>query len=185
MSTQTIQPIPEDLIDRWECYHFMFAWENSQNDYQATFIGQHNFAKTLSLSPQSLRVLQTKMSGVSSASLADCHQFVVDFPEFVRILQTRCLLQSYLSFDDLPNLLYEVRHLLGLSWDDIMPSLSTLRRIIGGGTRNQVIAGTITILAHALELYPIDISSVVSDLAVGLLHLIPRIGTRGLPLTLW
>ncbi|KAJ7890824.1 hypothetical protein B0H13DRAFT_874986, partial [Mycena leptocephala] len=95
---RAIHPTPEDLIDHWECYHFMFEWDDSYHDYQlqAMFTGQDNFAKTLSLSSQSLRMLQTKMSGVSLASLADCHQFVVQFPDFIRILQARWLLQSHL-----------------------------------------------------------------------------------------
>jgi hypothetical protein len=66
-----------------------------------------------------------------------------------------------------------------------MAALSPLRRIIGGGTRNQVIAATITILALALELYPTDVPSVASDLAVGLLRLIQQIGVRSLPITFW
>ncbi|KAJ7890839.1 hypothetical protein B0H13DRAFT_875424 [Mycena leptocephala] len=26
---KTIRPMPEDLIQHWECYHFIFVWENS------------------------------------------------------------------------------------------------------------------------------------------------------------
>jgi hypothetical protein len=166
----------------------MFEWDDSYHDYQlqAMFTGQDNFAKTLSLSSQSLRMLQTKMSGVSLASLADCRQFVVQFPDFIRILQARWLLQSHLFSSScwLVNLYY-LHLLLGLSYDDITPTFSALHSIIGGGTRNQVIAGTITILALGLELYPTDVPSVASNLAVGLLHLLQQIGARSLPITFW
>ncbi|KAJ7890838.1 hypothetical protein B0H13DRAFT_875440 [Mycena leptocephala] len=133
-----------------------------------------------------LRMLWTKMSGPSLASPADCYQFVVQFPNFIRILQARWLLQSYLArpFRLSPNL-YNVRLLLSLSWDDIRAALSALRRIIGGGTRSQVIAGTITLLALASELYPASMPSLISDLAVGMLHLIQRISARDVFMTIW
>jgi hypothetical protein len=164
----------------------MFNWENSPRVLSTAVYGQGNFTRIFSLSPPRLHVLQTKMSDPSLASLADCRQFVVQFPEFARLFQVSCLLQSYLfgSFYCLANF-YIVRLLLGLSWDDIMATFSTLRQIVGGGTQNQVIAGTITILALAVELYPIDGPSVASNLAVGLLQLIQRIGARDLPILFW
>jgi hypothetical protein len=165
----------------------MFDCENSHQALSTALYARHrHLTRIISLSPQSLRVVQTKMSGLSLVSLADCHQFVVQFPEFVRILQARWLLQSYLfkPFSH-PAHFYDVQHLLCLSWDDIMAFLSALRLTVGGGTRSQVIAGAITLLALSLELYPTDVPLVASELAVGLLHLIQRIGARGLPITFW
>ncbi|KAJ7880948.1 hypothetical protein B0H13DRAFT_1891529 [Mycena leptocephala] len=73
--------------------------------------------------------------------------------------------------------------------DEFIPPAISIGWIMGkyngGGPRNQVIAGTITILALALELYPTNVPSVASDLAVGLFHLIQRIGARGLPIMFW
>jgi hypothetical protein len=184
--TQTIRPIPKDLIQRWECYHFMIIWDESHVDYYASSDAVNERGNFLPPSPQSLRVFQTKISRASLASLADCRQFVVQFPELVRILQAKWLLQRYLFAPfRVPPTLYDVRLTLGLSWNDIITALSALRPVIGRGTQKQVIAGTITIIALALELYPANLPSLTSDLAVGLLHLIQRIGASYLPMTIW
>jgi hypothetical protein len=177
--TQETRPVPEDLIYRWECCHFMIVWEHSHRALCATLNGQGIFTQIFSLSPRTLRVLQTKMSGLSLASLAHCHQFVVQFPKFARILQARWLLHyySFQLFYPLPNL-YDLQLLLGLPWDDVLAALSALRPIIGGETRNQVVAGTITILALVLELYPANMPYLTNDLACGFLRLIQRIGAN-------
>jgi hypothetical protein len=65
-----------------------------------------------------------------------------------------------------------------------MAALSALRSIIGGGTRKQVIATTIMILALALEVYPANMPCLSGDLAAGMLHFIQRIGAKGLPITM-
>ncbi|KAF7352205.1 NACHT domain-containing protein [Mycena venus] len=46
----------------------------------------------------------------------------------------------------------------------------------GGGSQNQIVAGTITILALVLELYPAIIPGLIADLGCGMLRLIQRTG---------
>jgi hypothetical protein len=153
----------------------MFEWENSYQAMSNMVTGQDIFTKILSLSPQSLCTLQTKMSSSSSVSLADYRQFVAQFPEFARLLQARWLLQGYKSLEfHSPLQLYHVRLLLGVSWDDMMV-LSALHSLLGGRTRKQLIAGTITILALALELYPANMSHLITNMACGFLDVIQRI----------
>ncbi|KAJ7890835.1 hypothetical protein B0H13DRAFT_2040049 [Mycena leptocephala] len=140
---RAIQPTPEseDLIDRWECYNFILEWETSDRALATTIYQQHNLTRFFSLSPPALRMLQTKMSDQSLTSLADCRQFVVQFPEFIRILQVK-----------------------GFYW-----------------MYHGMICSPLFLLL-VLELYPIDLPSVASDLAVGLLHLMQRTGGRSLPI---
>jgi hypothetical protein len=63
---------------------------------------------------------------------------------------------------------------LGVSWDDIIATLSALRSITGGSP-NQAAAGSITILALSLELYPATIPDLIGELGCGLLRLVQRI----------
>jgi hypothetical protein len=174
--TQAIQPIPEDIIRLWEGFHFWFLLE----EFQSRTIPEW-CSLVFSLSPHMLRVLQTKMS-FGLVSIQDCRQFVAQYPEFVRILQARWLLYGHSESSYGENLCH-LRILLDLGWDDITAALSALRSIIGGGTLKQVVAGTIAILALSLELYPASTCPVVSDLALGCLHLVQQIAVKDLPLS--
>lgn len=180
--TQAVQPTPKDLIQRWEGYHFMFPYEMILNE-----VVRHDRHDdlVLVLSPRMLCVLQTKMSGLSLISPADCRQFLAQSPEFVRIFQARWLLQQYVFRPHSKPSFYHIRLLLDLSWDDITAAFLALRSLIGGATRKQIAAVSITILALSLELYPSSISSLTSDLARGCLHLIQQIGAGDLPIHAW
>ncbi|KAJ7891065.1 hypothetical protein B0H13DRAFT_2039553 [Mycena leptocephala] len=115
------------------------------------------------------------MSSFLLVSLEDCRQFVAQSPEFIRIFQASWLLHIH-SFDLTSPTVSYIRFLLDLSWDYITTALSALHSIIGGGTEQQIVAGTITILALSLELYPASAPTVTSDLAAGCLRLIQRFG---------
>ncbi|KAF7328941.1 hypothetical protein MVEN_02524000 [Mycena venus] len=154
----------------------MFFWDTVQepnlNDQKWT-------NRVLSLSPKMLRVLQIKMSGSLLVPLEDCRQVVARSPGFVRIFQARMLFYTHLGYPNLLSL-YLVRLLLkGVSWDDIMATLSIMRSITGGGSQERAVAGTITILALSLELYPANILGLISNLGCGLLRLIQRKGVAG------
>jgi hypothetical protein len=165
----------------------MFLWEAS-NHKAMEVEGDHIFVQVLSLSPRMLRVLQTKMSSSLLVSLVDCRQFLAQSPKFARILQASWLLPNHIfaSTGHLPSL-YDIQLLLDLSWDDIMGALSALRSFIGGETlsRPEIAAGTITMLALSLELYPAGTFFLTSDFARGCLRLIQRVGTGELPMTMW
>jgi hypothetical protein len=186
--SQAIQPIPEDLIQRWKAYQFMFFWETLH--HQVTmFLGfevRRDLNQVFLLSPQMLRALQTKMDRLSPVSVADCRRFLTQSPEFIRIFQARGLLNSCLFRSPYRlSHLYHLRLLLNLSWDDITAAFSALSSFIGTGTLKQVVAGIITVLALSFELYPANTSSLISDLASGFLHFIQRIGAGKLPLSVW
>ncbi|KAF7328902.1 hypothetical protein MVEN_02519900 [Mycena venus] len=168
--------MPEDLIQRWKSYRFVFSWDGSQNSTRNLFMPQ-DMGYVLSLSPQMLRVLQMRMSGSLLVSLADCHrQIMAQSLQFTRIFQARWLLLGLLgSQPNLPSL-YQVHLLLGVSWDDIIAVLSTVRAIVDQGSQ-QVAAGTLTILAVSLELFPANIPNLISDLSCGLLRIILQIDT--------
>jgi hypothetical protein len=185
----------------------MFMWDYAF-DTECTTVNGNGWGPCMqifSLSPQMLHVLQNQMSGSSLASLADCRQTVTQSPEFVRILQAQWLLHGHEFSTDEPcpsqasprpaptvpdphegSLgLYHIRLLLGVSWNDILAALSVLRSLIGGGSRKQVSAGALCIVALSAELYPTSAPSVAKDLAVEILRLIQRIGARDLPLNVW
>ncbi|KAF7328906.1 NACHT domain-containing protein [Mycena venus] len=176
-----VQPVPKDLIRRWEDYNFMFLWDTSHDPVYCKFMKQEHIGRVLSLSPQMLRVLQTKMSRFLLVSVADCRRFLARFPGFARIFQARWLLyshlyQPYMQRRHQPNLpsLYRLRLIFDVSWDDITAALSAVRLMVGGGSHKRVVAGTIAILAILLELYPTNIPNLISDLGCRMLRLIHR-----------
>ncbi|KAF7328943.1 putative nwd2 protein [Mycena venus] len=83
-----IQPVPVDLIRRWEDYDFMFFWDRTQHPLDGAFKNDDGkwTNQVLSLSPEMLRVLQIKMSGSLLVPLEDCRQVVARSPGFVRLL---------------------------------------------------------------------------------------------------
>ncbi|KAJ7879791.1 hypothetical protein B0H14DRAFT_2566637 [Mycena olivaceomarginata] len=82
---KALQPIPEDLILRWEEYHFMVLWDASDDLDLCKFIRQEGTSGILLLSPPMLPVLQTKLSGSLLVSLEHCRQFVARYPGFAPI----------------------------------------------------------------------------------------------------
>jgi hypothetical protein len=173
--------MPEDLLQRWEDYYFMFRFERFLNEaaQNGTY---YDLVPVFLLSPRMLCVSQTEMSSLSPISPADCRQFLDQSPGFVSILQAGWLLHSY-SLGDPRSLssFYYIRLLLNLSWDDLLAAFSALRSLLGGATREQVVAASITILALSVELYPTSAGTLTSDLACGCLHVIQQIGTGDLP----
>ncbi|KAJ7876675.1 hypothetical protein B0H14DRAFT_2713624 [Mycena olivaceomarginata] len=171
-----IRPVPESLIQRWEDYVFMFLWDSRRDPVCQNFFQHTELNGILSLSVQNLRVLQAKMSGSLPVSeLANCRQFLARSPDFARIFLARWLLYDHILAPYMPSL-YRLRLVLGVSWADITAGLSVVRSIIGGGSREQVVGGTITILGLVLELYPTHFLNLTSDLGCGLLRLIQRVG---------
>ncbi|KAJ7193430.1 hypothetical protein GGX14DRAFT_588673 [Mycena pura] len=156
---------PEDLIQRWEDYYFMVMWGRL---FRATRSHQQGRSTRLLLSSPVLHLLHAKLAGSSfPLSPANCYQFVAQSPHFIRIFQASWLLESYLSktapSSDVGSI-YQVRHLLDLSWDDITDALFALRSLV---------------------VYPDSAPSLTSDLAWGYLRLIQRIGTGHLPQRTW
>ncbi|KAF8160202.1 hypothetical protein K438DRAFT_1942388 [Mycena galopus ATCC 62051] len=171
---KAIQPTPEDLIQRWEYYHFMVLWDASYDCGLSTFMRQVGMSQILSLSPQILLVLQTKMSGSLLRPLADCRQFVARSPEFARIFQAQWLLYSHLNQPHHLLSVYHLHQILGVSWDETMATLVAVRSIVDRGSRTRLVAGTFTILLLVAELHPVDIPGLIGDLSCGILRLIQR-----------
>ncbi|KAJ7815461.1 hypothetical protein B0H13DRAFT_1924162 [Mycena leptocephala] len=123
-----------------------------------------------------LRVLQIKLGGSLLVSLEECRGFVAQSPTFSHIFLARLLLFSHAELKCFWPTPYQLRLLLGVSWDNVRMALSAARSMIDRISREQVVARTITILALVLELYPANLSSLISALACGYLHLIQRNG---------
>ncbi|KAF8166810.1 hypothetical protein K438DRAFT_1941630 [Mycena galopus ATCC 62051] len=172
-----IRPLCQDVIQRWEDYHFMFLWDTLYNPAYWGSMALRNMARILALSPGMLRMLQTRMPRLSSPSLIYCRHFVARAQGFARIFQARwllwCLTKLHMSRPNLPSL-YLVRLLLGISQDDMIATLTAARSMIDRASPERGVGGTITILALTLEHYPASLPSLFSDLSCGLLRLIQR-----------
>jgi hypothetical protein len=174
---QKIEPMPEVLIQHWEDYHFMLLWDEQYNQVFPQFpqfTDPNDLNRILALSPQMHHVLQTKLCGALLVSLAECCHFVSQSPGFARIFLARLLLFSHAGYILHWPSPYQLRLLLGVSWDDIRVTLSAARSIIGQASCAQIIAGTITILALVLELYPTQLSSLFIDFGSAFFGLIQR-----------
>ncbi|KAJ7032968.1 hypothetical protein C8F04DRAFT_1105562 [Mycena alexandri] len=185
-----IHPAPEDVIHRWQSYHFVVLLELSYfrlMDQYWRLIGpvsKIQLHQIFSLSAQMLRVLQAKMSRFLPLPLATYRQLVVQSPKVVRIFQARWLLDGYGYQNLVLNSLYRVRLLLGESWDNIMGAVVGLRSIIGEleGTENPLqvrAATTITLLALSLELFPGSAHNLLGELARGYVRLLEFVADSG------
>jgi hypothetical protein len=174
--TQAVQPIPDDLTQRWEDYHFMLLYESAVNVVAQRLMPVHV------LSPQALCALQTEMSSLSLISPADCRQFLAQSPEFVPIFQAGWLLHFHeLVVPHYHFNFHYIRRLLDLSCNDIMAALVALRSLVGGATGKQLTAALITVFVLSLEFYPASATSLTSDLIHGWLRLIQQLDADDLP----
>ncbi|KAJ7239711.1 hypothetical protein C8J57DRAFT_109420 [Mycena rebaudengoi] len=156
----------------------MFVWDKQHHDDFCKFIHPSELSCLFTQSSRVLHMLQTMLSNSLLASPAACRLLVAQIPEFARIFQARLLLFCQLYRSDLYRpILYQVRLLLGVSWDNMLAALSAVRSIIDRASHVRVVAGTITILALVLELYPAELPRLISDLGCGLLHLIQQNGS--------
>ncbi|KAJ7681864.1 hypothetical protein DFH06DRAFT_283258 [Mycena polygramma] len=146
-----------------------------------------DFMETVSLSPNTLLVLQSRISRSLSVSFKDCRQFVTDSPSIVRMLQVMWLLnipRSRLRGDPRPSIRL-TQLLLDLSWDDLTSDLSALHSLIGGGTHKQLAAATLTMLALSVEVYRNSLPSLTAEIIGGVFRLIQQNGIGHLPLNTW
>ncbi|KAJ7739149.1 hypothetical protein B0H16DRAFT_65799 [Mycena metata] len=161
-----ICPAPEDVIQRWENYHFISLWELV---FRQLINLEH--LPLFSLSGPMCRVLQAKMSQFLPHQLATYRQLVVQSPKVIRIFQARWLLGGYQYLSDV-SLFVHLPLSLDESWDNITGAVAAFRSITGNleGRKNplQVIAATtITLLALSQEIFPDSAQNLLGELACG------------------
>ncbi|KAJ7721873.1 hypothetical protein B0H16DRAFT_1738008 [Mycena metata] len=167
---KAIDPPPETLIQCWNTYHLAALWEAMP--VQSVISSTQSL---LSLSPEMLRKLQTKMARFLPLPLAKYQQLAVQFPRCTRILQGMWLLDG--CNDRVGGLgLSHIRVLLDESWDEIMNTISLLHTTTYTADKpfSAIAAAMITILAHSLELHPTSASTLFCDLACNSFHLAAR-----------
>ncbi|KAJ7801786.1 hypothetical protein B0H14DRAFT_2614974 [Mycena olivaceomarginata] len=133
----------------------MIFWDKQHHDFEAwVSISGAKLNRVLSLSPSMLRVLQIKLGVSLLVSLKKCRRFVARSPTFSRIFLARLLLFSHAELNCPWPSPYQLRLLLGVSWDDVRMALSAVRSMIDRISRERIVDVTITILALVLGLYP-------------------------------
>ncbi|KAJ7739133.1 hypothetical protein B0H16DRAFT_65445 [Mycena metata] len=172
-----IQPLPEDLIQRWNAYHLMARLEDVPRKIgRMLHMPRYRSSDTpVHLHPLILHTLQLKLASILPLPLARYHEFVVQNPKCIRILQVMWLLGG-IMFSSLehPFPLAHLRLVLDESWDNMVDTFSPLCSIIYGEAEqpSAITAAVVTILALSLELLPASGLSALGNLACGCLRLL-------------
>ncbi|KAJ7743564.1 hypothetical protein B0H16DRAFT_1560972 [Mycena metata] len=165
---KAIDPPPDILTQRWNTYRLAALWETMPVE-SMVFSTQ----SLLSLSPEMLHKVQTRMARFLPLPLAKYQQLAVQSPRCTRILQAMWLLDGCdIRFRGLS--LSHIRFLLDESWDEIMNTISLLHTTTYTAAKpfSAIAAAMITILAHSLELHPGSASALFCDLACRCLRFI-------------
>lgn len=156
--SQEIRPCPEDLIQCWEDYSFMGVYDQIYHD---------SALKHKPLVPS----LPDKIS--TGPLLHQCRELFSRSPQTLHLFQVRQLISYRLV------LLFDIRTLLNLSWDEMRVAICWMPSILGEEPEkiHQFLVVLPTILCSEL--------SGTTSLAPATLHLIRRIGTGDLPMHVW
>ncbi|KAJ6526768.1 hypothetical protein B0H19DRAFT_1084349 [Mycena capillaripes] len=192
---KTIYPVPKDLIQRWEDYHFIRLYEDFQYNVAFELLEERNIEfpqgtdfEILALSLHSICALQARMNSRSHAFLDAFRVFLSQTPRLVRILQACQLLFPSDGMNPLvffENQLFRLRIVLNLSWEDIGGCICSLRRFISQESDAfYTLFLTVPIILQELDfIYP---KAMVSrDLACGFIRLMQRIGDGDSPVKYW
>ncbi|KAJ7727080.1 hypothetical protein B0H16DRAFT_1735344 [Mycena metata] len=189
-----IQPIPEDLIHRWEDYRFMHSYQIAHGSVAQELLQERKMCpertNTQILNP-SLYVIHTLHGRINSelqATLVTFRELLSRSPHMIYFFQAIRLLisdnESYLV-DGIQEELFFIRIVLDLSWDDIQECICSLRPLVG---QEPLFFLTILLFLPTFcrelgSLYPEPIVS--RDLARGSIRLIRWIKRGNLPEVAW
>ncbi|KAJ7920414.1 hypothetical protein B0H13DRAFT_2319466 [Mycena leptocephala] len=190
-----IDPLPEDLIQRWEDYSFMHLSEDFQRRVKRNLLEERdqrspgrNDAEILAPSLHTLSALGARMSSRFQGALAACREHLVQYPRLSFMLQASRLFNSDGTFPPDthdPAQWFRLRIVLDLSWDDIQACLCSLRPL---ATQKSDFVYTPFLFLPALcrELTGVNSEAMVScDLARGFIRLMRRLENREMPFRFW
>ncbi|KAJ7681907.1 hypothetical protein DFH06DRAFT_284075 [Mycena polygramma] len=184
---KAIEPVPEDLIRRWEAYESFFLLDGMRIHIDRD---SFNFKEIAPMSPERLHTLQANMSDSSSVSLAACYLFVAQCPTLICMLQALWLLSPYGKAQS--EQLMFIQLLLDLPWDDLTTDLPALRSLIDGEHQKQhsdFAAAAVmiipTVLALSVEVYPNSIPDLTLRVARGVFRLIRQVRTGCVSFSIW
>jgi hypothetical protein len=192
-----IQPVPEDLIHRWEDYRFMHSYQIAHGSVAEEVLGGRDKSKrwpertaTQILDPSSsvIRTLHGRMNSELQATVMAFREVLSRSPRMLHFFQAIRLLisdnGSYLV-DGSQKELFHIRMVLGLSWDDIQEYICSLRPLV---TQEPLFFLAIflflpTFCRELGSLYPELV--VFRDLARGSIRLMRRIESGDFPTVVW
>ncbi|KAJ6573441.1 hypothetical protein DFH09DRAFT_388515 [Mycena vulgaris] len=192
-----INPIPQDLIRRWDDYGFINLSEHIQRQITRNLLEKRDQwcpettdRQVCAPSLRTLLTLQSRMTQEFQSILASCRELLTQSPQLFRILQVTRLFISprndrSIRFVDPTGRLVQLRIVLDLSWEDIRASFCSLRPFVN---KESAFFCTLFLFLPTIyeELDRLSLRTVAfKDLACGLLRLMRRIENRELPKIFW
>ncbi|KAF7344231.1 putative nwd2 protein [Mycena venus] len=185
-----INPVPEDLIKRWDDYRFIAVYGQVQRGIaaQLLMIEKRNDWWPQGDYPSALCPVLSRMSRELRTMLVSCRELMAQSPQLFRIFQARQLIFNdgdVISRLDLDRHLFQLRIVLDLSWEEIRVSICSLRPLV---SQEWDIFFIIFLFMPAIceELESLSPRSMISrDLACGYLRLMPQIANGDLPMFCW
>ena len=176
---QEINPLPEDLIRRWEDYRFMHLFGHFEDritcnlrDACGRWASEETISQVRAPSIHTTHTLRARMNSELQAKMEVFQQHLAQSPQLVCLLRAKTLLSLDHQVD-----LFQIRIALDLSWDDVRECICSLRPVI----TEEFDWHLFWCLTNGL--YPKPLVS--SDLACGFIRLLQRIENGALPMRFW
>jgi hypothetical protein len=189
---QRIQPVPEDLIRRWEDHHFINLYDHWQQRIVSILKEENNeiiselpYAQVLAPSLGTIYKMHARISTELQNMVAACRGLLSRGPHLLRIFQARRLLFANDASHIYPlcSEILQIRTALDLSWDDIQRYICVLRPL---ATQSSDFIHKLVLFLPTLcrELDSLCPEAIVSrDLASGFIRLMQLIESGDLPRT--